>query len=123
MPKITRRLTLLAAFTAALLLTSSMTPVSRAAAQVPVSERDAPQLNAFFSSKYKACDADLLSQLWLTELAEAKVRIGRMILAHQENEVEAALKTARGKRMRCMSGLNFNDASRVAALWTMPAGE
>jgi hypothetical protein len=119
--KTSARRTTLAAFTAALLLTSSMTPVS---AQIPSSASPAAEYNAFFNSKYKACDADILSQLWqVDKLGDAKIRIGGMLLAHQENEIEAALKDAKAKRLRCMSGFHFIDAWRVAALWATPAGD
>jgi hypothetical protein len=120
MPKSARRLALLAGFTAALLLTSSMTPMSRAVAQY--SNPHAAEYNAYAGSKYGYCDAYVLARLWqFNDEVDAKVNIGRKLLANEGSLIDEALKDARKRWPTCPTGFNFEDAPRVAALWTLPA--
>ena len=125
MPKSVRRFVLIAAFAAALALASSLTPMPRAVAQ---SDDDGDAIQAFYKSKYKDCDLDIMAKVWKKDWFEAKPILGRQILAHQERSIDAALNNARQRGITCdatwdRSGFNFADAPRIAALWMRPAGE
>jgi hypothetical protein len=50
---------------------------ARAATQNPV---DTPQWQAAVHSHYGYCDADVLRQHWQTDIDDAKIRLGGMIL-------------------------------------------
>jgi hypothetical protein len=52
-------------------------------------------------------------------IARSRRSRARMLLAHHEDAVEAALATARAKLLTCQ--VSFNDASQVGALSTRPA--
>lgn len=95
--KSARRPALLAGFTAALLLTSSMTPVSRAVAQQlnQAEQAESDAADGYTNSNYQPCTLDVLSKFWRVEdTYQVKVRIGRAILAHKEAVIDADLNTA-----------------------------
>ncbi|MCX7362064.1 MAG: hypothetical protein NTV97_09410 [Alphaproteobacteria bacterium] len=104
----------LAGLTAVLLLTSSITPVSVAVAQGnPAQTRE---WKAFADSPYGFCDASVLSQLWKVNTDEAKIRLGRMIIARNYSTLDRTLGQAY-TQFGCQQGFNFQDAPSVAELW------
>ena len=104
----------LAGLTAVLLLTSSITPVSIAVAQGnPVQTRE---WQAYANSPYGYCDASVLSQFWKVNTDEAKIRLGRMIMAKNYSMLDRTLGQAY-TQFGCQQGFNFQDAPAIAELW------
>lgn len=113
-----RKRCLLAPLTATLLLSTSLTTpylnAARAATQNPV---DTPQWQAAVHSHYGYCDADVLRQHWQTDIDDAKIRLGGMILNHQTELIADELGVAY-LHHRCTASFDLIDGLKLAALWT-----
>ena len=110
--------TLLVALTAALLLSSSITPASIAVAQSLAQNQDNErELTAYRESGYSFCDANVLAQFWGINTEDAKLRLGRKILLGDYQTIDQMLGQAYSQS-GCQQGFNFEDAPKIAELWT-----
>ncbi|MBX3161865.1 MAG: hypothetical protein KF773_38240 [Deltaproteobacteria bacterium] len=83
------------------------------------------ELEAFFSSKYRYCDAKLLAGMWKSSIEDAKVSIGTKVMAKNPGAVERLLNDARKQAqtnasMRCSfydAGYTYEDIERLAKIW------
>ena len=109
---------LLAGLTAAVLLTSSMVPVSVAVAQrYRCEDGKCPEAKAFDTSIYGFCDASVLAQHWQVDMWETKLRIGEQVLKRNDAFVKRELRSAFG-RFGCNDVFNYSDAPKIAELWS-----
>ena len=90
------------------------------------------ELDAFFSSKYTYCDAQLLGNYWGQSALDAKVRIGQKILwgdrgvAYLEQFIVDAQGQALSQDIRnlCLyfeQGYSYDDAVALAEFWGDPS--
>lgn len=116
-----RRKNLYAGLTAALLLTSSMTPVAVIASRAALADQATEQasMRAFFDWGYGDCDAAALAQFWNVDLWSAKVSGGEMVQAGELALLSDKLSDAYAN-FTCLqsSSLGYDDATTLAALWT-----
>lgn len=113
----TKQRTLLAALTAVLLLSSSITPASIAVAQsVGQNQDDEREWKAYTELNYSFCDANVLAQFWGINTEDAKLRLGRKILLGDQQTIDQMLGQAYSQ-FGCQQGFNFEDAPNVAELW------
>jgi hypothetical protein len=113
-----KRYGLLAGLTAAVLLTTSLVPVDVALAQrTRCADGNCPESKAFDGSFYGFCDAVVLSKYWGVDSWEAKLRIGDQVIHKRERFINQELHDAFA-RHNCNEAFNYNDALKVAELWT-----
>ncbi len=120
MLKISKRYNLVARLAAALLLTSSMTAAPIAARAATTNPAGTPEWAAFFKTGYGWCDAQVLSQYWKMNTDEAKVNAGAKILNGGNRYLGEALAAAYHSHA-CGSSFNYEDAAKLAELWTAEA--
>ncbi len=109
---------LLAGLTAVVLLTTSLVPVDVALAQrTRCGDGNCPESKAFDSSFYGFCDAVVLGKYWGVDSWEAKLRIGDQVIHKRERFINQELHDAFA-RHNCNQAFNYNDAQKVAELWT-----
>lgn len=87
------------------------------------------QLDAFFKSNYTYEDAELLSQLWNTDILEAKKTIGNKIIYGWEKYLPEKIQGGSGDKfeedgydqealgMFVLSPYTYDDADQLAQLW------
>ena len=87
------------------------------------------QLDAFFKSNYTYEDAELLSQLWNTDILEAKKTIGNKIIYGWEKYLPEKIQSGSGDKfeedgydlealgMFVLSPYTYDDADQLAQLW------
>jgi hypothetical protein len=81
MLNVARKNSLLAGLTSTLLLSTSLaTSYLNSAQAAPENPVDTPQWQAAVHGHYGYCDADVLRQHWETNIDDAKIRLGGMIL-------------------------------------------
>lgn len=92
------------------------------AAATPV---DDAALEAFFTSDYTYCDARLIGALWRIDITQAKAEIGQKILNGYAENLPAILNEARATASCDFAdtGLGYEDAEKLAAVWGVPVGE
>jgi hypothetical protein len=112
---------LYAGLTAALLLTSSMTPVAVITSRAALADDAAGQasVQAFYDWGYGDCDAAALAQFWGIDLWSAKIGGGEMVQAGELPLLSDKLSDAYAN-FTCLqsSSLGYDDATTLAALWT-----
>jgi hypothetical protein len=118
MLNVPRKGCLLAGLTTALLLSTSLaTPYLNAAQAAPQNPVDTPQWQAAVHGHYGYCDADVLRQHWGTNIDDAKIRLGEMILSHQTQLIADELGVAY-LHHKCTASFDLIDAPKLAELWT-----
>jgi hypothetical protein len=80
------------------------------------------ELEAFFSSKYRYCDAKLLAGMWKSSIEDAKTTIGAKVMARSGAVVEKLLADARKQPSpaRCSfydAGFSYEDIEKLAKVW------
>lgn len=116
-----------------ILNTSSSSQQSLNSNSTLLSQRNNQQseLNAFFSSKYNYCDAELLSDFWGQSLTESKARIGRKVLWGnggvpylEQYLVDARIQAIQQDSQLCTfheAGYTYEDAVALAGFWGDPS--
>lgn len=107
---------------AALMVSTSLTFATVALSSEAKAQSEQESLNAYFESGYTYCDAVLLGALWKTEVGDAKVVIGRKVLAGSP-DIPALLSQARQSHACTWADTphNYNDAEALATAWGLPS--
>lgn len=82
-------------------------------------------LRAYSNSGYGYCDAKKVAAVWNRNIGQAKVIIGRKIVAGLRNLVNQDIASTAG-RVNCSfqeSGFDYNDAVRLSQLWNIGIGQ
>jgi hypothetical protein len=117
MPNSLKRGCLLAGFTAAILLTTSLVPIDVALAQrTRCADGQCAEAKAFDNSIYGYCDAVVVGKYWGVDSWEAKLRIGDQVTRKRERFINDELRAAFA-RYNCNESFNYIDAPKVADLW------
>jgi hypothetical protein len=113
---------LLAGLTAAVLLTSSLVPVTVALAQrTRCGDGKCAEYKSFEQSNYGFCDAVVLGKYWGVDSWETKLRIGDQVAHHRDRFINQELHVAFGQYNCNDVSFNFVDAPKVAELWVAHA--
>lgn len=101
---------------AAFLMTSSMTAAAVSLTQYAHAYTNQQLEDAFWKAGYSYCDAEKLGQYWGMATYDAKLNAGNKILEGGQRYLDEAIDYAI-QRYTCPNGFNYDDATKLAALW------